>query len=308
MKLIKLLFLSCAIVSLAFMIYAGYEVVNDLQNCNISQKITPAADTADVGKHGSGLYIPETAEGNKIMLTSAALPTASDVGTSYILTATLEGSSTAPENYIWELSSPNMSEYLTLEVQEPLKCKVTCLKPFGKIVRVAIKNKNDTSINAYVTLHYVKRLESISFTNFNAGGFGLGSDLHVDINATYGVGTDQGEIKITRSSTELSDEFYNDIMNPQTPAGKLYANATEVGLKQKGGGMNLGTFLTGKANNDHLASIEWIRQAMVEESKTTENNLRALIEYEYTFTDVYKTTGSAYSDWGTISSNFALVK
>lgn len=188
--------------------------------------------------YGGGL-MPGDIEESGVTLTRTAIPVAQydEYGISpiaesaYTLTATVMPEDATFKDvtftYAWKTSnSALISEYVTLSEKKEGKAILECLKAFSTPIIVTVTSDFDDSKKATCQLDYLKRLESITVQLDGGGTLKLNTPTTYQITPTYGAGTINGTLTVTKC----------DFDNYSTIVDKIKAESVYKTLSSKYGG------------------------------------------------------------------------
>lgn len=297
------------------------------------------SETQDNGNElNGGLIIPEVSEGSSIKLLSTPIPVELyseydiapvSVQSAYTLTATITPAESNVSDFTWSVKFKNSSSTwargksidsyvgLAVNTSDKLKCTVTCKQAFGEPVEISISYDYNPLITATVQADYIKRVEKVTVSGFDASKFNSGTACKLSLIPTYGVGTVQGDCSITSSWGELDTDYLNAITG-NSQAGRFYSECENIADSDGDGldfwdsskkvnktesssslALSVNSFLK---YNIPSSAMDYLKAAFVQATKEIINSshLRAAVEYTYSYSTLYSSTGIAYSSYGAI--------
>ena len=222
----------------------------------------------------------------------------------------------------------NVSDYLsftstTWSADARTNAYVKVNQPFGEQIIITCSYDKDPTISASCTADYLKRVESATV---NADVVMNGEVTLHSIDVVYTTGTIKGTITPVCLYAQLSDDAYN-LLQPWRSGNISYMDSWDDAangdstFKQTGicGYMDEGRkdltdpdcdcrfdvdyFISDGSDNyfvDHCYKTQadkYIQAAFIKCAERTQNNLRAVVEYTYTYGDIWNSDEVAYSEY-----------
>lgn len=282
----------------------------------------------------------DKAKGNGITLTSTSIPVElySDYGidpmsvkSAHVLQATLNPADCVSTDFTWAVvfkdpssswaNGKEVSDYVELTQYggTNLNCTLTCKQAFGEPIEVSITYDYDKSITSSVQADYVKRVTNITLSGFSSTKFNDGDECNLKLEATYGVGTVQGNLTIDESWGEFAGEF--ELWVTDTVCAKYYGPfddgtydgyyASFCSSSKRAGNAVSGQYLELNYKSFFQADsgFPWVADAVENAyacywlafNKCRDKNvLRAAATYSYTYSGAVISTDTVYTAYGEI--------